>query len=58
MQVNSNVRFNRFATRILYGYIMLGQGSRVGFIYGSKANVGHLAVDSCIIVWFKSIPYI
>lgn len=36
---------------------MLGQGSRVGFIYGSKANVGHLTVDPCIIV-LKSIPYI
>gem|GEM_PF-4933976 len=61
MQVNSNISlFNRFATRILfYGYIMLGPGSRDGFIYGSKANVGHLTVDLCIIVvMFKSIPYI
>ena len=54
MQVNSNVRFNRFATRILYGFIMLGPGSRDGFIYGSKANVGHLTFDLCIIVMFKS----
>ena len=58
MQVNSNVRFNRFATRILYGFIMLGPGSRDGFVYGSKANVGHLTFDLCIIVMFKSITYI
>ena len=49
MQVNPNVRFNRFATRILYGYIMLGPGSRDGFVYGSKANGGHLTefVHNC-----------